>query len=58
MPGDSRADEERVMAVVFLGTTICPILFFWQASQDVEYSHRCPAQIASTRHHIFGWDAS
>ena len=39
-PKDASLKDYASMVVAVLGTTISPYLFFWQASQEVEDSHR------------------
>ena len=40
--GTPSARDYAAIIVAVLGTTINPYLFFWQASQEVEDSHRRP----------------
>ena len=49
-PKEVSPNEYASMVVAVLGTTISPYLFFWQASQEVEDSHRRP-EAAKLRSH-------
>ena len=42
LPANGSVQDYAAMVVAVLGTTISPYLFFWQASQEVEDSHRRP----------------
>ena len=42
LPAGTSAKDYAAIVVAVLGTTISPYLFFWQASQEVEDSHRRP----------------
>jgi NRAMP (natural resistance-associated macrophage protein)-like metal ion transporter len=42
LPAGESAQDYASIVVAVLGTTISPYLFFWQASQEVEDSHRRP----------------
>jgi NRAMP (natural resistance-associated macrophage protein)-like metal ion transporter len=42
LPDGVAAKDYAAIVVAVLGTTISPYLFFWQASQEVEDSHRRP----------------
>lgn len=47
---NSSLGDYASMVVAVLGTTISPYLFFWQASQEVEDSHRRPDTAALRSH--------
>ncbi len=49
-PAGVSATEYASIVVAVLGTTISPYLFFWQAAQEVEDSHRWP-DAQELRHH-------
>jgi Mn2+/Fe2+ NRAMP family transporter len=44
LPEGTTLRSYAAMVVAVLGTTISPYLFFWQASQEVEESHRRPGR--------------
>ena len=50
LPAGVSAGDYAAMVVAVLGTTISPYLFFWQASQEVEDSHRRPNVVALRDH--------
>jgi NRAMP (natural resistance-associated macrophage protein)-like metal ion transporter len=49
-PKDVSLKGYTAMVVAVLGTTISPYLFFWQAAQEVEDSHRRPESQALRQH--------
>ena len=50
MPENVSFKDYTAMVVAVLGTTISPYLFFWQASQEVEDTHRRPESQALRLH--------
>jgi NRAMP (natural resistance-associated macrophage protein)-like metal ion transporter len=50
LPAGVSAQDYAAIVVAVLGTTISPYLFFWQASQEVEDSHRRPNVLELRKH--------
>jgi NRAMP (natural resistance-associated macrophage protein)-like metal ion transporter len=50
LPTGVSAQDYAAIVVAVLGTTISPYLFFWQASQEVEDSHRRPNVLELRKH--------